>query len=222
MPHKLDYKYRSYDTPYGESYSVDTKLWYDDGKEEFPQPQAKAELIDDFSITPLFGISDWDDEYGGCGNDIDSLKLMIDVCFEKGYDDAYSFGWYAMWGGKKVLFAWQYHYNKRNVTKFLNKIRKNQFSSFYTDCYNDYKIFSYPFDNSKIRLVIQDYNEESPTFLKNIFDGLVDKEYFVLSLSSLVKNAEEYLLDYVYAYAKENNITGEALDKAIKIAKDKI
>lgn len=223
MPHKLDHEYRFYDTPYGESYSVDTKKWYDDGKEEFPQPKNKPEVIEDFRIASLVGKGDWDlDDIGFCYLDDDAINLMVDVCFGKGDDDSYSFGWYLAWQDKKIVFFWTYRYTKRAVIKFLNQINKNQFATFYTDCITSYKLFSFPIDDKSIRLVVQDYTDSYPTFLQILFDGIVDKRYFVLTLKSVVQNAEAYLLDYVYAYAKENNIIGEALDKAVKIAKDKI
>ena len=223
MPHKLNHVYHSYDTPYGESYSVDTKLWYDDKKEYLPPPHIKTKEIEDFRIASLVGIGDWyfNEDEGFSDLSEDDIKLMVDFCFGKGNDDAYSLGCYFAWKNKKIVFHWHYRYNKRKLEKFIRKVKNNQYAYFYTDCYSSYKIFAYPTDNSKIRLIIQDYYEESSNFLKNLFDGIVDKKYFILTLTSIVKNAEIYLLDYVYTYAKDNKSPEKSLKKAIRIAKDR-
>lgn len=39
-------------------------------------------------------------------------------------------------------------------------------------------------------------------------------------MTSVLQNAEKYLLDYVYEYAKNNIIKSDILENAIAIAKD--
>lgn len=219
MPHKLE-DYEPFITPYKESYSIDTKLWYNDD-EVFPEPVTEPRLISNFAISGLFGIGEWTDDLGYIDNTQEDIDLMLDVCFNNGYDDSYCFGITITWDNKKLNCVWSYRYNKRNLERFITEIKKGKSTKFYTDSYSEYKLFSFPAKDNKIRLVIQDYTTNSDTCLENIFDGLVDKKYFILSMSSVLTNAQDYLLDYVYEYAEINKISAKLLKEAVAIAKDK-
>lgn len=63
------------------------------------------------------------------------------------------------------------------------------------------------------------YND-SETFLMNIFDGVIDKQYFVISLRAVLKSAENYLLYYIEKYAGERNLPKDLVKKAKIYAKN--
>ncbi len=218
MPHKLK-KFNSFDTPYGESYSVDTQLWYNDD-EKFPIPCHKPEIISDFAIAGLIGVGEWYDDNGSYGNDFSEFEEIVQNYFNDNNKDSCGFGIMILWNNQKLMCAWEYRYNKRSLEKFISNVYKDIPSKFYTDVYSCYKFFNFPIDKQRIRLVIQDYYETSETFLQNVFDGIIDKKYFILTMTSVLQNAEKYLLDYVYEYAKNNIIKSDILENAIAIAKD--
>lgn len=116
MPHKLD-NFNSYNTPYGESYSVDTKLWYNDD-EEFPIPCNKPEIISDFTIASLVGVGEWNDNYGFMSNDYDEFEEIVQNYFKNDDTDSCSFGIMILWNNKKLMCGWEYRYNKRSLEEF--------------------------------------------------------------------------------------------------------
>jgi len=126
MPHKLK-NFHSYDTPYGESYSIDTKLWYNDD-ETFPVPNNKVEIISDFAIASLIGVGEWSDDYGFMGNDYDEFEDIAQNYFKNNDEDSCSFGIMILWNNKKIMCSWEYRYNKHSLEKFISNSAKHKIS----------------------------------------------------------------------------------------------
>lgn len=225
---KKEIEFRDYVTPYDWSYNHDDGLWYEDGKELMPLPKAHPEEPIDFSITYFNGMICDTDTFSGEIEIEDSVEEIteeqneyMEYLFDKNnFGDSFTFTLAFKTNTRTVYFPSNYNGEVEfHLYNFLDQIKTNQtnVSITYLEEYSDNKLYVYPQENNKIRLIIQNYTSDAVNGpWKILMDVIIDKNKFIKSYENAIKKASNTLASTIIEYTKKHNIPFEKTKEVLK------
>lgn len=170
--------YLELDTPFYMSFCPDNKYWYDDEKEEIPEPLQKSNYLENIKITDILGNS-----YDTFESNLQNFNEFIDWLFGTDNDeDDFSFS---------IQFCKEWEINISiycfiDFLEFINKLEQEKSAKLFIEPGSGVKFFAWLKNDNKIRFVIQNYGNNKWKNFEYFFDITTNKDVFVKQMKKMI------------------------------------